>query len=514
MGSSSATHDRIALAGACLAALMFGLEISSVPVVLPTLERVLGADFNSLQWVMNAYTIAVTTVLMPTGVLADRYGRKHLFMLSIIAFGVASLVCGIANGVPLLIAARAFQGLSGGAMLICQIAVLSAQFQDPGSRGKAFGVWGIVFGFGLGFGPIIGGGIIALSGWQWVFLVHGPIALLTLLLVMGGVREASTGGAQRLDLVGIVALSVSVFSLTYYITQGAALGFANAGALAIAAVATISVPAFILVERLSPHAMFDFSIFRIRPFSGALLGSVGMNFSFWPFMIYFPIYLRSALGYDAVATGLALLAYTVPTLLVPPLAERLLLRYRAGIVIPAGMFTIGLGFILMKIGVAGRDPGWMTILPGSLIAGSGLGLTNTPVTNTTTGSVPSAKTGMASGIDMSARMIALAVNIAVMGLILTGGIRSALEQSATGSLRASILWKAAERIAAGDIASAKVMLSPTFMPGLDDAIHRSLARGFGSIMLYAGLSAWLLAVLSWLVFGRATEREAGGRPGV
>ena len=111
-------------------------------------------------------------------------------------------------------------------------------------------------------------------------------------------------------------------------------------------------------------------------------------------------------------------------------------------------------------------------------------------------------------------MIALAVNIAVMGLILTGGIRSALEQSATGSLRASILWKAAERIAAGDIASAKVMLSPTFMPGLDDAIHRSLARGFGSIMLYAGLSAWLLAVLSWLVFGRATEREAGGRPGV
>ncbi|RVC18900.1 MFS transporter, partial [Mesorhizobium sp. M7A.F.Ca.AU.002.02.1.1] len=139
-------RNTVALAGACLASLLFGLEISSVPVILPKLESVLAADFKDLQWIMNAYTIACTTVLMATGTLADRFGRKRVMVIATIAFGLASLLCGLAPSASLLIIARFLQGLAGGAMFTCSVAVLSHQFQDGSERGKAFVAWSVVSG--------------------------------------------------------------------------------------------------------------------------------------------------------------------------------------------------------------------------------------------------------------------------------------------------------------------------------------------------------------------------------
>ena len=138
----------VVLSAACLACLMFGLEISSVPTILPTLEQELHADFRQLQWVMNAYTIAVTTVLMAVGTIADRYGRKRVFLVSTAAFGLTSLICGLADDVSTLIVARFLQGLSGGAMLICQLAVLSHEFREGRERAVAWGWWGVIFGVG------------------------------------------------------------------------------------------------------------------------------------------------------------------------------------------------------------------------------------------------------------------------------------------------------------------------------------------------------------------------------
>jgi MFS family permease len=176
MTLSQTRKNQIALAAVCLASLMFGLEISSVPVILPTLEKVLHGDFKQIQWIMNAYTIACTTVLMATGTLADRFGRKRIFGISVVSFGVTSLICGLAPNIAILIIGRFLQGISGGAMVVSQIAVLSHQFREGAERGKAFGRWGIIFGIGLGFGPIIGGAIVSLSSWQWVFCVHVFIA--------------------------------------------------------------------------------------------------------------------------------------------------------------------------------------------------------------------------------------------------------------------------------------------------------------------------------------------------
>ncbi|MFK3777652.1 MFS transporter [Agrobacterium sp. NPDC089420] len=492
------SRSAMALAAICLSALMFGLEISSVPAILPTLEQVLHADFRQLQWIMNAYTIGVTMVLMATGALADRFGRKRVFIASIVAFTLSSLACGMTENVSVLIGARFLQGLSGGAMLVCQIAILSHQFRTARERGMAFGWWGIISGVGLGFGPIIGGAIVALWSWEWVFLVHVVLGVVTWLLAAGGVGESRDPDAARLDLAGMLTLSAAVFCLAFFITQGPELGFTSPPALFILVVSAASSLAFVIVERHAARPMFDFSVFRIRPFSGAIIGSAAMNISFWPFMIYLPIWFQAGLGYDSVAAGLGLLAYTLPALVVPPLAERLSLRYQPRLVIPAGLFVIGLGFMLMKFGSGIENASWLTMLPGCIIAGIGLGLTNTPVTNTTTGAVAPARSGMASGIDMSARMISLAINIPIMGFLLVEGVRSSLGASLPPGTDMRELQPLAEKIAAG-----AAVVPPQ---GVSDIlIHQALADGFGLVMLYAGVSVWLLAVFSFVVFGPARK---------
>ncbi|NTB95132.1 MFS transporter [Agrobacterium tumefaciens] len=498
VAAPASSRSAMALAAVCLSALMFGLEISSVPAILPTLEQVLHADFRQLQWIMNAYTIGVTMVLMATGALADRFGRKRVFIASIVAFALSSLACGMTENVSVLIGARFLQGLSGGAMLVCQIAILSHQFRTARERGMAFGWWGIVSGVGLGFGPIIGGAIVALWSWEWVFLVHVVLGAGTWLLAAGGVGESRDPEAARLDLAGMVTLSVAVFCLAFFITQGPALGFVSPAALLILGIAAASFIAFVIAEKLSSRPMFDFSVFRIRPFSGAIIGSAAMNISFWPFMIYLPIWFQAGLGYDSVTAGLGLLAYTLPALVMPPLAERLSLRYQPRLVIPAGLFTIGLGFMLMKLGSGIENASWLTMLPGCILAGIGLGLTNTPVTNTTTGAVSPARSGMASGIDMSARMISLAINIPIMGFILVEGVRASLRANLPSGADVHELQSLAEKIAAGTAGASAQGVS-------EELVHRALADGFGLVMLYAGISVWLLAAISFMIFGPARK---------
>jgi hypothetical protein len=256
--------------------------------------------------------------------------------------------------------------------------------------------------------------------------------------------------------------------------------------------------------------MFDFSVFRIRDFSGAILGCIGMNCSYWPFMIYLPLYFSAGLGYDTGTTGLALLVYTVPFLVMPPIAQWLLLRFQARFVIPAGLFLIGLGFMLMKFGSGLAHLGGWTVLPGALIAGIGLGLTTTPATNMTTAAVPAHRVGMASGLDVSARLITLALNIAVMGLVLVAGILAALRAALGSTLDAARLRTLAEQLAGGDMRGAQQALvqMPDGAAGAGAMLQAAVTHGFGWVMLYGALAAWLTAALSLAVFGRRQAAPA------
>lgn len=489
-----AARNLAALLSVCLSATMLGLEISSIPAILPDLERILPADFRQLQWIVNAYTLAMATGLMACGALADRFGRKRIFMIGIAVFGMASLLCGLARNAPELIGARFLQGVSGAAMLTCQIAVLSHQFRHGAQRSRAFAAWGITFGAGLGFGPLVGVLIAALAGWSWVFLIHLALAGVTFGLAGWGIVESANPAMSRLDLPGMATLSLAVFALVEVIIDGRGLGADNPLGLMLAALGLLAIVSFVIVENRSARPMFDFRVFRVRPFLGALIGSAGMNFSFWPFVIYLPIHLQAVLGLDAKAAGAMLLAYTLPPLVVPPLAERLLARHGAGTVIPLGLATIGTGFALMLLAAYIRADNWQALLPGCLLAGVGLGLTNTPVTNTSTGALPPEQAGMASAMDTSARIMSLSINIAVMGLILVHGIRSRLPVHDTPAPELDHL---ARSIAGGDLPAAGRV-------GWTEA-HAALLAGFEDVMLYGAICAWAMGLISLLVFGRKTK---------
>ncbi|WP_175172669.1 MFS transporter [Achromobacter pestifer] len=507
MNAMHQRRGRLALAAICLSALMLGLEISSVPPILAAIEQVMGASFRQLQWVMAAYTIAMTTILMATGTLADRYGRKRVFTIGIVAFGVTSLICGLTLSIQVLIVARFLQGLSAAIMLICQVAILSSQFRDGRERGAAFAWWGSIFGIGLGFGPIVGGAILALASWEWVFLIHVLFAAITLWLSHLGVEESRDPHAQRLDIAGILTLSVAVFCLVLFVTQGPVLGFTSPAALGIIGLSVASFVGFVIAEKMHVRPMIDFSVFKVRNFSGALLGSMGMNFSFWPFIIYLPIYFHVGLGYGSVQTGFALLAYTLPTLFMPSLAERLSLRFHPGFVIPAGVSIIGVGFVLMHLGTLFPQSGWL-VLPGCVVAGVGLGLTNTPVANTITASIARERVGMASGADMSARMISLAFSIAVMGFVLVEGTIASLA-AVLSSADHPGLRVLAEQVAAGDIQVLDQyagLLSVSENPAA--MLRDALVAGFRWVMVYGAASAFILALMSWLVFSPARARAA------
>ncbi|WP_296657013.1 MFS transporter [Paraburkholderia sp.] len=485
--------NKIALAAICLSAVMLGLEITSIPSILPTLEHVLPADFKQLQWIMNAYTIAMCSSLVAMGALADRFGRKRVFTIGIVVFGVASLICGLASSAPLLISARFLQGVSAAAMLSCQVAVLSHQFQNGPERGVAFAWWGVVFGLGLGFGPIVGGSIVSFASWEWVFLIHVLIAVVAVSLARVGVVESSDPHALKIDFGGMVTLSLSVFCLVYLITQGQKPEAGNPLGVAAVAVAVVSFILFVIIENRVARPMFDFKAFRVRNFSGALLGACGMNFSFWPFIIYFPIYLQSVLGYSSVAAGLIVLTYTLPTIIVPPVAERLLLKRGPNFVIPVGLFTIGAGFLLLHLIVMAAHASWITLLPGCLVAGIGLGLTNTPVTNVATASLPPERAGMASGMEFSARMISLAINIAIMGFVLVNGVSAGLLGALPTGANIGYLVDA---VSAGNFQLAEADGIPVV------AARAALTQGFGWVTLYGTIAPLVLGFAAAIVFGR------------
>lgn len=499
MFATISLKNKIALIAVCLSAVMLGLEITSVPSILPTLKELLPADFQQLQWIMNAYTIAMCSVLVAMGALADRFGRKKIFLIGIAVFAVSSLVCGLATSAPMLIGARFLQGVSAAAMLSCQVAILSQQFQNGPERGVAFATWGMIFGLGLGFGPIVGGVIIEFASWEWVFLIHVVIAAVTIILAKKGVTESSDPNALSMDFGGMITLSLSVFGLVYLITQGHESGITSQHVLSILAASIVSFLLFIVIERKVKRPMFDFSAFKVRNFSGALFGASGMNFSFWPFVIYFPIYLQSVLGYSGIVSGLTVLALTVPTIIVPPYAERMLLSKGPGKVISLGLFTIATGFAAIWFAVGLANTSWLTLLPGCLLAGVGLGLTNTPVTNTATGSLPPERAGMASGMEFSARMISLAVNIAIMGFVLVQGIKVGLEN--TLLFDSNEITQLADALAAGNFSMAE-------STGLTlDKAREILASGFNWVLLYGASAAAVLGVATAITCERHQSED-------
>jgi len=417
------------LVAVCLGTFMLLLDVTIVIVALPDIQTSLGASFSEVQWTIDAYSLSLAALMLPTGSLADLFGRRRLFATGLVVFTAGSVLCGLAQSPTMLIGARAAQGVGGAIMFATSLALLAQTFHGR-DRGTAFGVWGAVTGISVALGPVLGGLLTSGLGWRWIFLVNLPVGMAAIAITLRHVAESRSERARRLDPAGFGVFTFGLLSLIYALIRASEDGWTNGVVIACFAAALVLLASFPLVERLVRAPMFDLSLFRKPTFVGGLIAAFGMNGSLFAMFLFLVIYLQDVLHYSALETGLRLLVITGATLLAAIPSGRLSARVPVRLLLGPGLLLVGIGLLLMRGVDASSD--WTHLIPGFVVAGLGAGLVNPPLASTAIGVVRPQFAGMASGINSTFRQIGIATSVAALGSIL-----ATREAGTTGSAHAA-----------------------------------------------------------------------------
>jgi EmrB/QacA subfamily drug resistance transporter len=291
------------LAICCLSLFVVGMDVTIINVALPSIGRGFGAPVSGLQWTVDAYLLVVASLLMLSGSVGDRVGRRRVFQVGLAVFTVGSLACSLAPGLGWLIAFRALQAVGGSMLNPVAMAIVTNVFTDPAERAKAIGLWGSVFGLSLAVGPVLGGALVDSVGWRGVFWVNIPVGVAAIALTARYVPESRAAVRRRLDPVGQVLVIAALGTLSYGIIEGPDLGWGSApitGCFVAAAVATALLAAW---SRRVPEPLIDLRFFRSLPFSGAALTAVTGMCAMAGFLFLIPLYLQEVRGYSALAAG-------------------------------------------------------------------------------------------------------------------------------------------------------------------------------------------------------------------
>ena len=393
------------------------LDNNVTNVAIPTIQRDLHLSIAGLEWVVSSYILVFAGLLLVGGRLADVYGRRRLFVVGLSVFTLASLGAGLAGSGGVLIAARLAQGLGAALMVPTTLAIIVATFDDARERTRAVGAWAAIGALALAFGPLIGGFISQHLHWGWIFLINVPVGVITMGIALASIRESrDTSAGRNLDVPGLAASAVALFSLTYALIEGHDKGWTSATILGALALAVLAAGVFTLIESRTGHPMVELSLFRSRAFSGGT-GTM-MLWAFGIFGIYFftSLYLQGVLGFSPTRAGLAFV----------PMA--LCMAVFAGVSGPVAARigahrTVALGLALNAVGLSlfwmlGRGATFGSLMPGFVLFGAGSGLMNVPLTNAVLGSMPQERSGMASALLNNSREVAGLLGITVIGAVL------------------------------------------------------------------------------------------------
>ncbi|WP_405436382.1 MFS transporter [Streptomyces avidinii] len=407
--------------GAALAALAGAqftvmLATSIVNVALPQIRDGVGLSDNGTTWVVNAYGLAFGALLLAGGRAADLIGRRRVLLAGITLFGAASLAAGLAASAPVLIAARAVQGLGAAAIAPAALALVMDLFPPGPGRGRALGVWGAVSGAGAAAGVLLGGVLTQAWGWQWVFHAVAIGALPVLVGVAVSVPRTAVTGGGRFDLPGSITATLAVTSLVWGLTTARRSGWTDASVLGAFALTTVLAGAFVLVERHHPNPLLPPRLFRTgRVTAGnllmALLGSV------WIALFFFlPLYQQQVLGSSPLAAGLGQLPLAAANMLGSTLAPRISRRFGATATVTAALLTEAAGLLwLTRISAHG---GYLTdVLGPSILIGLGLGIAFVQLTALSVEGVPGQDAGLAGGLVNTTRQVGGAIGLAVLATL-------------------------------------------------------------------------------------------------
>ncbi|MER5518536.1 MFS transporter [Streptomyces sp. NPDC002763] len=385
------------------------LDSTVVNVALPTIGRDLGTSLSALQWTVNAYMLTLAGLILLGGSLGDQYGRRKIFVLGVVWFAVASLLCGLAPDDIVLIAARALQGIGGALLTPGSLALIQASFH-PDDRAKAVGLWSGFGGIGAAIGPFLGGWLVDGPGWRWVFLLNVPLALLCVPVALRHVPESTDGRAHgRFDVLGAVLAALTLGFVTY-----ALIDAGTTSLLALAGLATGV--AFVYVEKRRPDPMLPLDIFRSRQFTALNVVTLCVYGAFGGYFFLTALQLQVVAGYSALGAGTALLPSTVLMLLFSARSGALADRIGPRLPLTVGPLLCAAGLMLMLR--VGEHANYLTdVFPAVLVMGVGLVTLVAPLTASVLASVDTAQAGIASGINNAAARAASLIAVAALPLL-------------------------------------------------------------------------------------------------
>jgi EmrB/QacA subfamily drug resistance transporter len=400
--------------------LIVGLDVTIVNVALPAIHRTLHASLSGLQWTIDAYTLVLASLLMLSGSMADRLGRRRVFQAGLVLFSIGSLACAMAPNLDLLVAFRIVQAVGGSMLNPVAMSIIRNVFEDPRERAQAIGVWGAVVGVSMALGPVIGGVLVDSVGWRAVFLVNVPIGIAAIALTAAFVPESRAGRPRRLDPVGQALVAAALASLTYGIIEGSKRGWTSAASLAVFAFSLACFVGLVRYELRRREPVLEVRFFASAPFAGASAIAISAFACLGGFLFLNTLYLQDVRGLSPLQAGLYTLPMAAMTVVFAPLAGRLVGRTGPRLPLVAGACAvICSGLLLTGLAV---HTSTAHLLVAYLVFGVGFGLINPPITNTAVAGMPPSQAGVAASVASTSRQVGQTLGVAVLGAVAGGAI--------------------------------------------------------------------------------------------
>ena len=490
------------LLAVCLTTFMLLLDITVVVVALPSMQQRFDASLTGLQWVVDAYALSLAALILTAGALADRYGRRLLFIAGVLLFTSSSLLCGLAWSITALDVARALQGIGGAALFATALALIGHEYRGP-DRFGALAIWGATVGAAVASGPLVGGLLTDGLGWRWIFFVNIPVGVFAFAVALTRISESRDEGARHTDVRGLVTFAAALFLIVFGILRGNASGWTSTVILVSLVGGVLLLVLFVAVEMRQDRPMFDVTLFRQRAFLGVSIATFCIAAGMFAMFPYLSIYLQDILGYSPLATGVRFLPLTAFVFFVPLATRHVAARVPLRIMISAGLALVAAGLALMY--GLNADSGWTALLAGFVAGGIGIGIANPALAAGALRVVDPARTGMASGISNTFRLAGVAVGVAALGALLQNRVENSL--STTAGDNAHSLGAAVSSAGTRAVAGQPDLVEPAktaFVSGLNDVL---LA---GSLVLVVGaLAAAVLLRSPAPAPASVTENAAG-----
>ncbi|MFW0785707.1 MFS transporter [Gordonia sp. CPCC 206044] len=421
-------HRLVILATCCLSLFIVGIDTSGVNVALPSISSDLGASSSQLQWVIDAYTLVLASLLMLGGSLGDRLGRKKIFQIGLTVFGVGSILCSLAVSPEMLIAARMLQAVGGAMLNPVAMSIITNTFTDPKERARAIGMWGAAIGVSMALGPLVGGALVAGVGWEAIFWLNVPICVAAIVLTRIFVPESKAPHPRRPDPAGQLLILVFLATLTYGIIEGRTLGWDSGIVVGSFVVAGLALVGLVVVESRRREPLLDLRFFRSAPFTSSVVSAVVAFSAMGGFLFLNTLYLQQARGLTPFEAGLMTLPMAAANAVFAPISGRLVADRGARTpMVLAGVSVLISGLMLMQVG---NDTSMWFLGVAYLFLGIGMGLVNAPITNAAVSGMPRSQAGVASAIASTSRQVGTSLGVAVFGALafatLDGPVESGL----------------------------------------------------------------------------------------